>query len=384
MNCFRTTLFFILVAAAHGCSGDRPEPDQVLRSPAPGASALSVDRLRNAAYKDIFREPVTLIDGRFEGEPFASGAASRPVVTVVPDAMATGDLTGDGIDEAVVALAHSAGGSGVFIYLAIVRDDSGNPDNTATISLGDRVRVTALAIEEGRIIADLVEHGPNDPMCCPTNNIRREWQLQDGAPVQSGSASEPQAGRFIGHLVWGHESRSFTECGGGREGWVINDSGDELVRVYEELTSAPYQHMFVEVRGEWVEAPEEGFGAEFAEALRVTELVRAENEGFGCRLELAGVLFIASGNEPFWRMQIREDGILMRSVEASGEIEFPAIRMRGQPPQVIYDAKGPDSAIRISLEQRRCIDTMSGARYSWAATVDAGGRQYRGCAAEGI
>ena len=62
--------------------------------------------------------------------------------------MATGDLTGDGIDEAVVALAHSAGGSGVFIYLAIVRDDSGNPDNTATISLGDRVRVIALAIEE--------------------------------------------------------------------------------------------------------------------------------------------------------------------------------------------------------------------------------------------
>ena len=142
--------------------------------------------------------------------------------------------------------------------------------------------------------------------------------------------------------------------------------------------------MFVEVRGEWVEAPDEGFGADFEESLRINELLRAENEGFGCRLDLDDVLFIASGNEPFWRVQIREDGILMRSMEASGEIEFPAIRMRGQPPQVIYDAEGPDSAIRISLEQRRCIDTMSGARYSWAATVDAGGRQYKGCAAEGI
>jgi uncharacterized membrane protein len=194
----------------------------------------------------------------------------------------------------------------------------------------------------------------------------------------------PPGSRLRGHLVWGHESRSFTGCDDGPEGWVINESGDEIVEIYEELTSAPYQPMFVEVQGEWTAAPAQGFGAEFDKALRITQLIRAENEGFGCRLELHGTLFIASGNEPSWQLRIGEGGIFMRSMDAPDEIEFPAPRMRGQPPHVVFEANRPEPGIIVSLEQRRCIDSMSGARYAWAATVDTGGRQFTGCAAEGF
>ena len=192
-----------------------------------------------------------------------------------------------------------------------------------------------------------------------------------------------EEGRIRGHLVWGHESRSFTACGGEREGWVINGAGDELVDVYEELTSTPYQPMFVEVRGAWEPSPQEGFGAEYGEALRITELLRAENEGFGCRLDLDGVSFIASGNEPSWRLQIRDGGISMRSMASPDEAVFPAARRSGQPPLITYSGDGPDGAIQITLEQRRCIDTMSGARFAWAATVDVDGRRLSGCAVEG-
>jgi putative lipoprotein len=194
----------------------------------------------------------------------------------------------------------------------------------------------------------------------------------------------PRGSRVRGHFVWGHESRSFTECGGEREGWAINDAGAELVEVYEELTSTPYQPMFVEVRGAWEAAPREGFGAEYGESLRITELLRAENEGFGCRLDLEDVLFVASGNEPFWRLQVREDGVSMRLMDAPGEIEFPTPRLSGQTPHIVFEAEGPGSGINISLERRRCVDTMSGARYAWVATVETAGRQFRGCAAEGI
>jgi uncharacterized membrane protein len=348
------------------------------------SAELTVAELRDATYMNVLEEPVTLVDGRFEGEPFAPGAATRPVVTLVPGAMATGDLDGDETDEAIVALAYDAGGSGVFIYLAVVRERDGEPDNVATLSLGDRVRVTALSIDDGKILAELVEHGPNDPMCCPTSEVQREWLLQDGELVELGPIAGTRGSRFIGHLVWGHESRSFTECGGEREGWVINDAGDELVEVYEELTTAPYQPMFVEIRGTWEAAPREGFGAEYDEALRVTELLRAENEGFGCRLELDGALFIASGNEPFWRVQVTKDSVSLRTMESPSEAVFPAPGRNGQSPLITFRSDGPDSAIEITLEQRRCIDTMSGARFAWAATVDVGGRRLSGCAAEGL
>jgi uncharacterized membrane protein len=350
----------LLGLALAGCSGGGGMQAET----APGP-------LRNATYVGVLQEPVTLADGRYEGRPFEPGAASRPTVTLVRDIEATGDLTGDGNDEAVVLLAHDAGGSGVFMYLAVMSDPAGSPRNIATFSLGDRARVTAIDVVDGGIAAELLEHGPDDPMCCPTKVVHREWRL-------------PHGSRFSGHLAWGHESRTFTACGGEREGWVINEAGRELVDVYNELTTAPYQPMFVEVRGEWVAAPVEGFGADYDEALRITELLRAETEGFGCRLELDGVLFVVSGNEPSWRLQIREDGISMRSMGAPEEVVFAAPEKHGKPPLITFESSGADSRIRVTLEQRRCVDSMSGARFAWAATVDIDGRQLTGCAAEGL
>jgi uncharacterized membrane protein len=378
----KTTQILMIVAAVSGCGTDESGSDPV--SPESAPAVLTVESLSNATYENVIEGRLTLTDGLFEGEPFEEGAASRPIVKLVPGAMATGDLNGDGSEEAVVVLAHNSGGSGVFMYLAVMRENGGKPDNVATIRLGDRVKVIAVNIDEGKVVAELVAHGPDDPMCCPTNEVRREWLLQGNELISQEAAVGSRGRRVRGHLVWGHESRSFTECDSGREGWVINEAGDEFVEIYKELTTAPYQPMFVEVLGEWVEATAEGFGAEYDEALRITELVRAENEGFGCRLDLRDALFIASGNEPSWRLQVREDGISMRSMGAPGEIEFPAPRVNGQPPRVVFEAQGPESVITVSLERRRCIDTMSGARYAWAAAIDIDGRHLEGCAAEGL
>lgn len=369
----RAIRYLVIVAAVSGCAGRDPGP-----------AALTHDRLQAATYRGILDDPVTLADGHYEGAPFVAGAASRQIVRLVPGMTAMGDLTGDGVDEAAVMLAHNAGGSGMFVHLAVMQASRRGPDNIATVRLGDRVKVIAVGIEDGRVAAELVEHGPEDPMCCPTRQVQRAWRLEDDELVEIGQVAAPRGSRVRGHLVWGHESRSFTECGTGREAWVFNESGDELGAVYEELTNVPYQPLFVEVRGEWAAAPNEGFAADYPEALWITDLVRAENEGFGCRLDLEEVLFVASGNEPFWRLQIREDGVVMRSMDAPDEICFPAPRSSGQPPSVVYQVQGQDSALRISLEQRRCVDSMSGARYAWAATVEIDGKRLTGCAAEGI
>ena len=369
--------FSVVLAAMYGCAGGDA-------GPAPESAALTFDRLQAATFTGVLDEPVTLADGLYEGEPYTPGSASRPIVRLVPGLIALGDVTGDGSDEAVAVLAHNSGGSGVFPFLAVVEDADGHPGHIATIALGDRVKVTGLRIDDGIVFADLVEHGPDDPMCCPSQKVRREWRLDNGEPVELGTSSGTQGGRYSGHFVWGHETRSFTLCGESRAGWVINESGDELIAVYEELTHAPYQPMFVELRGEWVAAPEDGFGADFDEALRVTEFIRAENEGFGCRLDLRDVLFAATGNEPSWRLQVREDGITLRTPAMPANRVFPAAKKESLPPLVVFESADADGTIKLSLQRRRCVDTMSGARYAWAATAEVDGRRMQGCAAEGI
>ena len=152
-----------------------PQPDAPFIPPA----ELDIETLRHSTYQGVLDEAVTLADGRFEGEPFVAGGASRPIVTLLPEPVAFGDLDGDGQAEAAVILVFDAGGSGSFVYLAAVEARDGVADNVATLLLGDRVQVKALDIEGGRLVARLLTHAPDDPACCPTLEKTLTLRLSD-------------------------------------------------------------------------------------------------------------------------------------------------------------------------------------------------------------
>lgn len=353
-------------------------------SPSPSTGAPTLEQLKNTTYHAVLDNPVTLHDGGYQGPPYTDTSASRPTVTLVESPTASGDVTGNEVDEAVVLLATNMGGSGVFFHLAVVRNHGGAPEHIGMIPLGDRVKVESLDVVDGTIVANLTEHGPGDPMCCPTRAVHREWELQDGELTELDTRSKQPTARYRGHLVWGHEGRSFAECGSKRTGWVINESGKGLLEVYQELTSEIYEPLFVEVSGNWADAPEQGFGADYPEAIRITEWHRAEREGHGCDLDLENVLFIATGNEPSWRLHIRENGLSMWSMDSLGETKFAPAVVVDEDGRITFNASVPDARIRAVLEKKRCVDSMSGARYQFAAIVDVDEHRFFGCALQGL
>lgn len=152
-----------------------PQPTVISASPA----ELDIDTLGNIAYRSILEEGVTLVGGRFEGEPFVAGGASRPVVTLLPEPVASGDLNGDGQIDAAVVLVSDSGGSGSFVYVAAVESRDGMAENTATLLLGDRVQVKSLAILDGRLVVRLLSHTLVDPACCPSLETVREFILRE-------------------------------------------------------------------------------------------------------------------------------------------------------------------------------------------------------------
>jgi hypothetical protein len=154
----------VAVALIGGCGGDKDDE--------PGA-ALEVASLKNAEYlaDDTESGKVKLTDGRMENQ-------AAHVWAAMLDDVAYGDVTGDNNADAVVVVAVNTGGSGVFHNLALVVDRGGRPVNIAGADLGDRVKVQSLAVEEGRVVIDLVTHGPSDPMCCPTLRVVQTYELQ--------------------------------------------------------------------------------------------------------------------------------------------------------------------------------------------------------------
>lgn len=142
------------------------------------AAELSIEMLGGLTYRGILDQPVTLSGGLFEGEPFVEGGASRPTVSLMAAPVAYGDLDGDGRADAAALLVSDSGGSGDFVYLAVVEWRDGQPVNTASALLGDRVQVKSLAVADGLIQAELLSHGPDDPACCPTLETTRKFRWQ--------------------------------------------------------------------------------------------------------------------------------------------------------------------------------------------------------------
>jgi len=58
--------------------------------------------------------------------------------------------------------------------------------------------------------------------------------------------------------------------------------------------------------------------------------------------------------------------------------------MRQAGERIVFDASGAVSSIHVILEKQRCEDTMSGARYEFAATVELEDKRLSGCAIKGF
>ena len=175
-------LSIILLAGQYSCTSET-------RGPAP-----TLAEAMEAEYAGIYDSPVRLDGGRFEGEPFAEGGAVRPTVELLGDLFMTGDIGMDGTDESAVFLIENSGGTGSFLYLALLERRGGAVRNTGTLMIGDRTQVRDFQIEAGRMIVDVIQHDPEDGMCCPTRKTRRTWKLVENdiveeEPILSGNIS---------------------------------------------------------------------------------------------------------------------------------------------------------------------------------------------------
>jgi hypothetical protein len=136
--------------------------------------APSLEDLKTATYRIGYGDdPFAIIEnGEFR-------SSDDQISVFMHDKYAFGDLNGDGVDDAAVILVSSGGGSGSFYDLCVVTDRDSDPINSSFHQLGDRQKINNVSISEGQIILDMVIHGPDDPMCCPTLDTVMRFVLVD-------------------------------------------------------------------------------------------------------------------------------------------------------------------------------------------------------------
>ena len=100
------------------------------------------------------------------------------------------------------------------------------------------------------------------------------------------TSSEPASDVYRGYLVIESERQSFQACGRTERSWIVDLTGQELTDVYASLAINPGDPIFVEFQGLLEPPPDVGFGADYANQIKVLELRRAALEGPGCNEDL--------------------------------------------------------------------------------------------------
>ncbi len=157
--------------------------------PAETPPVLAVEALANATYQSEWTESgeATLTDGEYR-EQAAPGSATETVVMLTEHMVVVG--LEDGQPAAAVILVTNPGGSGTFFDLHVMLAVDGQATDIATAFLGDRVQINSLSVNENGVIAvDMITHGPDDPMCCPTLRVLQTYVVQRGELVE-GSRTE--------------------------------------------------------------------------------------------------------------------------------------------------------------------------------------------------
>ncbi len=176
-----------LVAIGLSACGHKEGPAPAASAPTGPAPTPSVDQLKNATVSGVFAQPVTLTDGKYDGPPAEPGAASHPTAMLWVPAIAFGDVDGTPGSEAVAMLSSNSGGSGELVYIAVFGIRDGKLVNLGTAEVGDRVKLQNLWLQQGKAIMDVVEAGPKDPACCPTQLTRKTYAFEGGALKQTKS-----------------------------------------------------------------------------------------------------------------------------------------------------------------------------------------------------
>lgn len=161
-----------------GCA-EKKSASPLAEAPPP-APALTRELVLDAQVTGVLEAPVTLASGRYEGPPAAPGAASHASVTLWEPTILLANLDGAPGDEAAALLSSNSGGSGEFVYLAVIGLRDGKAQSIAVAPVGDRARLFRAWLERDQIHMDVIEAAPGEPACCPTQLTRKAFALQDG------------------------------------------------------------------------------------------------------------------------------------------------------------------------------------------------------------
>ena len=144
------------------------------------------------------RGPFVMANGKpLLGEP--APGADVPTFPISVDEVVYGDVTGDGVDEAVVRLVCNKGGTATWAVADVFTPAADAPRRIGVLTAqtsGPDVNISkigSIQVVNGAIVVEELVAVGEDPTCCPSQTRLVSWNYKDGQMTTAAAGTPPAA-----------------------------------------------------------------------------------------------------------------------------------------------------------------------------------------------
>jgi uncharacterized membrane protein len=189
-----------------------------------------------------------------------------------------------------------------------------------------------------------------------------------------------------GVLMLAQDRMTFRPCNEKAELWLLDQSDGVLRQTFEsEMQKGPAM-LYVEAYGERAPVSEDVAEARaYAGTFVLEEVTYAGVQGQvrGCDEPAPSYIVAARGSEPFWAVEVGDNGIVWRQPAEPKEIALGAPQTQDAEGAVRYHASGNGHELELQVDAQTCRDPMSGELFAYAARAALDGKEFSGCARVG-
>jgi uncharacterized membrane protein len=121
-----------------------------------------------------------------------------------------------------------------------------------------------------------------------------------------------------------------------------------------------------------------------ADAVEIFALDLIATDAFDCESPLEGYILSARGTEALWTLEITSAAITFTPAPGATAEIFPHRPFKYSKDLTVVEANNAQGPIRIELRAELCTEKMTGTTFGLAATVEALGQSFSGCAWRGL
>jgi uncharacterized membrane protein len=211
-----------------------------------------------------------------------------------------------------------------------------------------------------------------------------QTQLQS-PPAQPAPADSSLAIKR-GIVMLAQDRMTFRPCNEKAELWLLDQSDGVLRQTFEsEMQKGPAM-LYVEAYGERAPVAEDIAEAKaYAGTFVLEEVTYAGVQGQvrGCDEPAPNYIVAARGSEPFWAVEVGDNGIVWRQPSEPKEIALGAPQTQDAEGTVRYHSSGNSHELELLVDAQACRDPMSGELFAYAARAVLDGKEFSGCARVG-